>query len=220
MFQRIQKWFGFGRTQKSRKTSRTKATNNRRLLRHEQLEDRRMLATLTVSVDDDGAIAENDGNLTLREAVAYVNQDAFPGVNDQAHITGTLGTNDTILFDSSLAGGTILLTEGELDITEAVTIDASTLSGSLTVDASGNDNDVNVDNGGGTRVFHIDLFADPGQTEQVTLAGLTITGGDHPLIANVTSSGGGGDAHLSGFEGRVAAPTHMRWGISIMACAA
>ena len=38
--------------------------------RIEYLEDRRMLATMTVSVNWDGDIAEGDGKLTLREAIA------------------------------------------------------------------------------------------------------------------------------------------------------
>jgi hypothetical protein len=59
-----------------------------RPMRIEQLEDRSMLATLTLSVNTDGAIANNDGNLTIREAIAYVNGTATPDAGDLAHISG------------------------------------------------------------------------------------------------------------------------------------
>lgn len=107
----------------------------RRPLRVEQLEDRRVLATLTVSITSDGIIAENDGNLTLREAIAYVNLTSTPGPADLAHInlSEPFGQNDTIKFASNLADETTTLTQGQLDITQSVTIDA-------TVDGAGPSN--------------------------------------------------------------------------------
>ena len=198
MFNLIPSWFSFNRRRNlSKHQVRSTPYGGFRTLRHEQLEDRRMLATLTVSTNTDSSVLPvNDGILELREAITYVNG-AIPGADDRTawidESVDPLGTNDTILFDSSLAGGTILLTEGDLDITEAVTIDASTLSGSLTVDASGNDPTPTVDNGDGTSVFDIYLTPISNEIQDVTLAGLTITGGDHPLIPNVTSSGGGVD---------------------------
>jgi hypothetical protein len=42
-----------------------------------------MLATLTVSVNTDGAAAPFDGNISLREAVSYVNGTATPGTPDR-----------------------------------------------------------------------------------------------------------------------------------------
>ncbi len=75
------------------------------------------------------------------------------------------GTGDgTVTFDATLDGETITLTGWELTITDAVVIDASALS-SLTVDADNR-----------SRVFTI--------TGDVTLRGLTITGGSAGGIYN------------------------------------
>jgi hypothetical protein len=81
----------------------------------------------------------------------------------------------TIRFDSSLAGGTILLTSGQLVISQSLTIDASTAP-SLTI--SGNDH---------SRVFLIQEDVD------VVFAHLTITGGKAPdgeMIEDGNSGGG------------------------------
>jgi len=85
------------------------------------------------------------------------------------------------------------LPEGMLSITESVTIDAMSLPDGITIDASGNDptpnstlDDGNMDNDGdGSRVFSINIDNDAGDFDAVTLAGLTITGGD------VSGDGGG-----------------------------
>lgn len=84
---------------------------------------------------------------------------------------------DEILFDPTVFNTpqTTTLTQGELVITEAVTIDA--LGQNITINASGNDNDVNVDDGGGSRVFNIVLLNFP-STQEVLLSGLTIVGSD------------------------------------------
>ena len=62
-----------------------------------------------------------DGMISLREAVNAANF--------------TQGA-DTILFDSTLSGDTITLTQGQLEIFESVTIDATNQN--ITIDASGN----------------------------------------------------------------------------------
>ncbi len=125
--------------------------------------------------------------MALREAVAYVNG-AIPGAQDRtAWIDETvdpLGTNDIINFASGLNGKTITLTQGELTINEAVTIDASSLSGNLTIDAGGGTDGV-VGNADGSRVFNIELNVSG--DDAVTLAGLTITGGD---ISDLEGGGG------------------------------
>ena len=86
-------------------------------------------ASLVVDILDD----ENDGNysvgdLSLREVMLFANNETlFPG-------------SDTITFDASLDGGTILLTQGELPtIITSLIIDATSLSSGLTIDSSGND---------------------------------------------------------------------------------
>ena len=127
-----------------------------RPLRFESLEDRRVLATFTVINTDDA------GAGSLRDAIAQANaNDNSPGVVD----TISFGP----LFNTSQ---TILLTNGELAISESLTIDGPSAD-LLTVRASDPDG---IKNGNGSRVFNIDdgTFA----LINVTLDGLTITGGD------------------------------------------
>ncbi len=134
----------------------------------EQLEDRRLLATISVTLASDAASPADDGEITLREAITYVNTQVVPP-NDLATINGNLGTNDKIVFDPSVFASpqTITLTAGELAITNSVIIDASMLT-SLTIDASGNDNNVNVDNGGGSRIFNI-FRTSPSNTQPLSV---------------------------------------------------
>ena len=99
-------------------------------------------------------------DVSLREAINSAN--------------GSIGA-DTITFDAALSGNTIALTSGELEITEALTINGPGQE-LLTLDAGdGTDNTFNT--GDGFRIFNID---DGAATEiAVTLRGLTLTGGDH-----------------------------------------
>jgi hypothetical protein len=111
--------------------------------------------SLVVTTLDD----ENDGDLSLgdislREAIQLAN----PG--------------DTITFDSSLSGGTITLSLGELLIDKSLNIDASGAN-NLTIDANQQ-----------SRVFNIDDGQDH-ITQNINLNGLNITGG-----GNVTNGGG------------------------------
>jgi hypothetical protein len=70
----------------------------------------------------DASIA--DSTLSLREAIGVVNTGSTAGLSDQelAQISGTLGSGDTIQFDPSLAGGAIVLTGGELAVSQSLTI--------------------------------------------------------------------------------------------------
>ncbi len=77
---------------------------------------------LVVSTNSD--VVDGDfstGQLSLREAVLLAND-----------VTGA----DTITFDSSLSGATITLGGTTLELTDSVTIDASSLSGNVTIDAN------------------------------------------------------------------------------------
>lgn len=126
--------------------------------------ERQTVAGLAPVVDT--VVDEIDGNygpgdLSLREAVGLAN--------------GSIGP-DTITFDPSLSGERILLTMGELLIFDSVTIDGATNSASVTIDASGNDPTPDENLGDGTRVFNIDDQTD--ERIDVTLSGLTFTGGD------------------------------------------
>jgi hypothetical protein len=106
----------------------------------EALEDRLPPATLTVNTLLDETTA--DSTLSLREAINVVNSGSTAGLSpaEMAQISGTLGVNDTIQFDSSLAGGTISLSGTQLELSktnETVTITGPaagvTVSGNLKV---------------------------------------------------------------------------------------
>jgi hypothetical protein len=111
----------------------------------------------TLVDESDGSI--DDGDVSLRDAIRA----AAPG--------------ETIDFDPSLDGGTILLTLGELSLTRPITIDATALAMGLVIDAAGNDPTPDVDDGMGSRIFEIDDGNGVGEMH-VTLRGLTLTGGD------------------------------------------
>ena len=139
----------------------------RRRLHFEQCEDRCMLATFMVTNNNDDIVNTPASVGTLRQALFDAN---------------LFSDADEIYFASSLDGVPITLTEGELSITKSVTIDAQ--GQDITVDASGNDPTPTIDDGQGSRVFNINLPSSS-TSGDVTLAGLTITGGD-------TYLGGGG----------------------------
>src|SRR5262245_49322027 len=93
--------------------------------RLELLEDRRLLAVVTVSTLDD-TVDFHDGVTSLREAL---------------FATNLVGGADTIEFAASLTGGgpaTLTLTHGELPIADDLTINGPGAD-LLTIDASGND---------------------------------------------------------------------------------
>ncbi|MEO1526978.1 MAG: choice-of-anchor Q domain-containing protein [Planctomycetota bacterium] len=101
---------------------------------------------------------------------------------------------DTITFDESLAGTTLTLSGRELQINDSLVIDASTLSSPVTIDADGR-----------SRVLRF-----PGTTGDLTLDGLSLTGG------TVTGNGSGAginfssDGTLSITNGRVVGNTSER----------
>ncbi len=146
-----------------------------RRLHVEQLEDRRMLAVITVD-----SLADNlfvDGEVTLREAIAAANTNLPVGDAPTGSIVG-----DTIRFAAALSGQTITLGGAELSITEALTIDATALAENVTIDANNASRIFNITTTGGF-VF-----------DGITLAGLTLTGGrttgDNANFSDTTFSGG------------------------------
>jgi hypothetical protein len=105
----------------------------------------------------------NDGGdgISLREAIVAANADIAA---------------DTIDFDSALDGGTILLAlaNGQLPITQSLSIDASSLANGLTIMAT--DPSPGVNDGDGMRIFNID--DNSSNNIEVELRSLTLTGGD------------------------------------------
>src|SRR5438132_6204432 len=107
----------------SRKPHRSRAARPRSLVpRLESLEGRLAPALLTVNTLADETVP--DGGLSLREAIGVVNTGSTAGLSDAelGQISGTLGSSDTVQFDPSLAGGAILLTNGELAVSQNLTI--------------------------------------------------------------------------------------------------
>ncbi len=122
----------------------------------------------TLEDESDGDFSR--GDLSLREAIELANANPVP---------------DTIHFDASLNGGTILLTQGELQVTDSLTINGPGRD-LLTIDASGNDptpdstyeDGDNTNDQDGSLVLHIDDGAFR-EYSQVAVLDLTLTGGDH-----------------------------------------
>ncbi len=141
-------------TTKQKAQSRTRIRHARgRKLRFENCEERSMLATFTVNSELDNIAA--DGLTTLREAILVANQDSVP---------------DTINFDASLNGKTILLDPllGQMTITRDLTINGLGRD-DLTIDAQGN-----------SQIFEINdgVFGAGAVVQDVKVSGLTLTGGN------------------------------------------
>jgi hypothetical protein len=149
------------RKARSSKLRRHRGALNYRRLQVESLEDRRLLATVTVNTELD-TVDFNDNITSLREAIFATNLVDGP---------------DTINFDFGHDGpATIRLTHGELAITDHLTIEGPGPE-LLTIDASGNDPTPELNNGDGTRVLNID-DGDPAVLIDVNVSSVTLTGGD------------------------------------------
>ena len=188
------------RKNKTRRNSKKTSSTRRRRRKQtdaygtsfEALEDRKLLAGITVStaadlVDGDtSSIASliaspgSDGAISLREAIAA------------ADVTNGL---DTVTFDASTFNGQpqdVIYLQSTLTISDAVTIDAADLGVVISGDTSENDRliagssitDVenNFNDFDNVRVLEVSTLPQ----SVVTLSGLTITGGS-------TRLGGGGD---------------------------
>ena len=162
------------KTKSSRARNRRLAQQQANKLSFDKLEDRQLLASVTVGNATDLVNADTSSILTL------INNDGGDGISLREAITASNNTvgEDAITFDASLSGQTITLGGMDIDITEAVTIDATTLSSDVTID--GNQQ---------SRIF--DITAARGD---FTLAGLTLTGGqtsdDDPIYSAGTNNGG------------------------------
>jgi hypothetical protein len=128
-------------------------TGYRRVLVAEQLESRCLLATFTVTNDADVPVNSPGSAGTLRQAIFDANQ--FPDTdNIEFSTTPAHGLN----------GGTITLTQGRLDISESVIIDATMLPSGLTIDQT-------------IATAVMQILPASGDLS-FTLDGLTITGGE------------------------------------------
>jgi putative cofactor-binding repeat protein len=139
---------------------------HRRLV-FEQLEDRHLLATVTVTSGSD--VTANDGVLTLREAIS-------------AALSG-----DTIVFSPAITG-TIELgssSGGHLTINKNLTIQGP---GAAVLTIKAFDSDGGTNDSDGRRVFLVDN-GNNGSLISVSLSGLTLTNGD-PQVSDENTGGG------------------------------
>ena len=129
------------------------------------------MATFTVTTAND--VVASDGVRSLREAVALAN--ATPEV-------------DTIRFTSAVEGHTLTLTQGELRLTQDVTVDG---------DADNNGSRVTISGGDASRIFEV-----VGSGTDAALADLTLAHGRPPGPELVGAGGavlvGGGSLELTG----------------------
>jgi hypothetical protein len=165
----------------------------------EFLEDRLAPATLTINSVADTIAAGT--SLTIREAVLLVDAggNATTALNrsltmgEAGQITGTFGSNDTIQFDSSLAGQTITLSitgddtvgPSALPVTTALSIDGPSGSSGVTLSGGGAASNL--------RLFYVS------PSGNLTLQNLTLSNG-RAAGGNGASQegGGGGGAGLGG----------------------
>ena len=132
-------------------------------------------ATITVNSTDDGPVGQVPG-CTLREAIASTNTQALQG---GCAMTGT-GPLDSIDF-ALPASSTIVLSEGELEITRTASITGPGAT-QLTIDAQGN-----------SRIFNIDGSGSDTDTTGTSISGLTLTNG--------SASGQGGAVYVRNTTG-------------------
>ncbi|MEM8680507.1 MAG: choice-of-anchor Q domain-containing protein, partial [Planctomycetota bacterium] len=198
------------------------APRRARPLRIEPLDDRRMLAVLTVNTHVDPFAIFSDGTISLREAIEAANTNAPAGdapAGDPGH--------DVIRFDPSMSGESITLSVTQLLITESVTIDASALPDGITIDADNRSRHFTIAavdttlrgltlvNGraaeGGAIFVGGELFLEEstlsGNVALLNGGGISLDGGSRVTIANSALSdneadGNGGGVHLP-FTGAV-----------------
>lgn len=117
------------------------------------------MAQFTVTTAND-VVDPNDGRLSLREAVAQANATAAA---------------DTIVFAPKLEGTTLTLTQGQLVLSQDITIDGNSNNDAKSITLSGNYND---------RIFQVS-----GESE-ATLTDLSLTKGQATYGGSTYASGG------------------------------
>ncbi len=133
-----------------------------------------LAADIVVNTADDEN--NSDGDCSLREAVQAANTNAAVDACTAGDLDG-----DTITFSSAF---TIVLTQGELLVSDDVIINGSS-AGGVTVDAQGNSRAFNVD------VTDGDGF--PGSASAVAFQSLVLTNGNSTVNSAAPDAGGGVD---------------------------
>ena len=164
---------------RKRKSVSRRRRNNGNNNDYNTLEQRLALTTFVVTSLADGVA--NDGLVTLREAIVASNTNTAAGDAAAGDETG-----DVIQFDPSLAGGTINLTQGQLNVFDDVAIQAGGLD--ITVDAQGL-----------SRAFQ--TFG----TETISFGRINVTGGNADIGGGIYASGFGSVIVFGGeYSGNVA----------------
>ncbi|MCR5359700.1 MAG: hypothetical protein K6E55_07450, partial [Thermoguttaceae bacterium] len=141
-----------------------------RKLRLESLEERTLLAVVAGGMAPAALAAPTEASTwlvnTMDDPTSWDTSDDILSLREAIDIAAE---GDTILFDASLSGQTIVLSGEELTVDKGISIDATDIGG-ITIDADGR-----------SRVFYV---GGGNEANPVELIGLTITGGNN-------SSGGG-----------------------------
>ncbi len=161
------------------RSSRRKDSHNRRLLNRtvpaqtEVLEDRTMLTAYVVTTLDDVVAA--DTFVSLREAIQAANTNT--PVNEAA---AGMTDGDSITFDPSIAGGTIVLTLGQLEILDDLTIDGA--------DPGLTEANITVSGNNVFRIFSINTSTGVGSNTDVSFSNLNLDAGN--TIGSIGDDGG------------------------------
>ncbi len=144
------------------------------------LEQRLLLTNYIVDTPDDvPSDPGTDGKISLREAILAANTNSQVGDAPPGQAGGPSGVVDTITFAGSLAGQTLSLDNGDLNITDDLTI-TGLGSSQLTVDAQGN-----------SRIFTINTAI------TVSISGMTLTHGSAYLADGGAIYNSGGTLSLT-----------------------
>lgn len=134
---------------------------------YDPLENRQLLAVITVDTVFDQADGAMNGQISLREAIIAANTNAPYGDAPAGDFSG-----DVIQFSPALNGATITLVGGEFSITDDLVIRGGT-------------NNVTIDAGENSRIFNINT------DQNVSLVRLTMTNGTALEGGAVLTQGGG-----------------------------
>ena len=94
--------------------------------------------SLVVTISQD-VVNAFDGETSLREAILFAN-DPTSGLNQNGDADNNGSIKDSITFDASLSGSTIVLQQGELEITQSLSVTGTSTAGgtvnAITIDAN------------------------------------------------------------------------------------
>ncbi len=184
----------FPKSRSSRRRTDHRHEQKHKLSCWEPLEDRRLLAVITVNTlldEADGSLV--DGDVSLRDAISLA------------------ASGDTIDFAAVLDGGTVPLTLGQLVVAQSLAIDASALAAGITIDGQNNSRVLEVRDDIGNQTVELRGLTLTGgnamqggairNVERLTVFSSTITGNNAALGGAIFDIGDGltvSDSTISG----------------------